>query len=75
MDRVRSIPRHQAILADKNAEGLTSSLVPCMQPATIQGWVANGSVRRALGVGMLLDPLSNWQFSMRLEGACLIHLI
>ena len=34
MARVRSIPRHQAILADKNAEGLTSSLVPRMQPAT-----------------------------------------
>ena len=34
VQRVRSIPRHQAILADKNAEGLTSSLVPRMQPAT-----------------------------------------
>ena len=34
MARVRSIPRHQAVLADKNAEGLTSSLVPRMQPAT-----------------------------------------
>ena len=34
MARVRSIPRHQGVLADKNAEGLTSSLVPRMRPAT-----------------------------------------
>ena len=34
MADVRSIPRHQARLAGKNAEGLTSSLVPRMQPAT-----------------------------------------
>ena len=51
--KVKSITRLKASLADENAEGLTSRLVPCMQLShqPIQGWVPNGSVWKALGVG------------------------
>ena len=78
MAKVRSITRHQARLADKNAEGLTSRVVPACRLATnlSKGGLQMALCRKLKGwEGYVVGPLSYWQSSMRLKGACPINLV